>query len=615
LNKHYSNSQFIFGIVIIILMLGLSFISRQDDFNENVGAPNMDATYHVLLTINALDENRVSDHWFLPTITLGGKQNKGIPWGATVPSGSGDYIYTSFAPMGFLVPYAVFRVFGEMPSIKNLAYFNCSVGAVFSLFLFYFLWFILRQTGYTRWVSLGGAIAGNSIAIFSEEALQSNGLVYWSHCLYQLMFVFGLIATAKYIFTDADQKSERSIYSALIMVAAFLGAMTEWSGYVFNAGLAFLFWSGANGCNRDRQLSLRILVVTAAAGLVTLVHFGLAVGFRQAVFAFSSRFLARNTSSGNLINLIQGYGLSYGMFLIILSIFFAVVYFVGDQEKSKIDSQQKLLFLFLASSIPLIENILLMQHATVYSFDRLKFILPSALILAMCFSRQTIKWRMVFSISLILASIHGFNSYRGYLHEFKNWKLVNAANINIAAKIANVVDLRCAVLLSNFPVRGYQNLLFHHGIYEYKSLEDSSDLMIQRRACAAVYLEADSVAHFGLPLYSKAVISFSDGRVMNITINKSPWIDFLIPYNFFATDEYWNHGVARKWAGFYVPNTEPFRAQFRREKFVVFNDKTSKRIINVIQSGSYLNVYVEGDVLNPDLVGTPNLFTINDEPQ
>ena len=52
-----------------------------------------------------------SEHAFLPIVSLGGDENKYIPWGATIPDEEGNYYYTSFSPAGYFVPWLFIKVF------------------------------------------------------------------------------------------------------------------------------------------------------------------------------------------------------------------------------------------------------------------------------------------------------------------------------------------------------------------------------------------------------------------------------------------------------------------------------------------------------------------------
>ena len=102
-------TPFFYALLALAAMLALSFNLRKNDFIENNGSQNLEASYHALLTVKSIDENPAINHLFLPTISLGGEENKKIPWGATVQTKTGDYIYTSFNFPAFVAPYLWFK--------------------------------------------------------------------------------------------------------------------------------------------------------------------------------------------------------------------------------------------------------------------------------------------------------------------------------------------------------------------------------------------------------------------------------------------------------------------------------------------------------------------------
>ena len=169
------------GALAIILFLAVSFLIRTHDFNKVTGVQNLEATYHALLTIKALKGSPIENHWLLPTVSLGQSRDKNISWGATVPTKSGDYVYTSFTPPGFLAPYIVFEAFKIEASEKNIARLNFILGSLVSIVLYALLINVLEKSGYSRQIAVAGAVLGTTISIFSKEVLQSHGLVYWIH--------------------------------------------------------------------------------------------------------------------------------------------------------------------------------------------------------------------------------------------------------------------------------------------------------------------------------------------------------------------------------------------------------------------------------------------------
>lgn len=514
--KSYSKSlsfSAISGVLALLCLQCIALVLRLQDFNNVTGARNLDATQHVLLTVTALRESPITNHWLLPTVSLGRELDKEIPWGVTIPTATGDYIYTSFPPAGFLAPYGIFSLFKLDPSIANLASFNFVLGVMTSLVIFSLLWNMLRHIAFSAWKSCGGALIGSSIAIFSSEALLSHGIVYWIYCLYQLVLAISLWFVFKYI-SEGSQTPRKTHYAVVIVSMALLGACVEWSGYVFNSGLVLLFWFGFFGVRPARTLAIQIFLATAAAGVLTLTHFTLVLGLEQELRALLERFHARDASKASISAFVRGYGLSYGWFLIVLAasplLLFITRYKNGWDYKESV-----VLFILAASSIPLLENFLLMEHATEYSFDRLKFVFPAGLVLAVAFCQLGARARIAYSAAIVLCCVQGFASYWGDLARYSTWSSIDSDNKKLVRKISSSVDMNCSTFTSRAQVRGYANLLFHRGIYEYTSAGSSLEYIEKRGACAVVSLNAYS-AFRDLQAFTQAIITYRDGSTLTI---------------------------------------------------------------------------------------------------
>ena len=85
---------------------------------------------------------------------------------------------------------------------------------------------------------------------------------------------------------------------------------------------------------------------------------------------------------------------------------------------------------------------------------------------------------------------------------------------------------------------------------------------------------------------------------------RNPWTDF------FLTDRNWVNGIARHWAGFFVPNTEKYRAKFKKGNTVIFSNGDKRSIVRVAERGHYLHIWVDGAILNSKDVGIPSEFEV-----
>lgn len=594
------------GGMLLLLLLVLSYSLRSTDFKKVTGAANLEATYHALLTAHALEGSPLKNHWGLPTVTLGTSLDKDIPWGLTQPTKTGDYIYTSFSAPGFMVPYLVLDAVNARLSEKNFARFNSIIGALVSLVLYALLAKMLRSAGYASQVAVAGALAGAAVSIFSREVLQSHGVVYWIHSFYQLILVLCLYFTFAYLDEQGADNGTRKRLGARLLAAVFLGAWTEWTGYVFGIGIAALFWLRGRNDRTSRAMSVKLILAIAAAGIVTVIHLSLGVGFEPAIKTLVARFMVRNTSTGSLVGLLGGYGLSFGLFILIIFSSLAFSFFQSNKNQNENPFARKRIgFLFLAATLPLVENLIMLQHADQFSFDRLKFVFPAAIIICLFFARSAMAGRILLILAVSVASAQGYSSYKDSLAQHSYWTQADMLNKSLIDAVSRATDVKCAVFLSNLGVRGYANILLGRGMYEYKSKDESRQLMTHRGACSAVHLEGDWI-YADLPRYKKAILTRSDGTIVEFQSLDIGATD----QDFFLTDSNWEQGIARRWPGFFVPNTDALRTQLAPGTEVLLANGDARKVMKTEVYPPYLNVYLDGPNMQVQRVGKPGLFVV-----
>lgn len=480
----------VIGIFLVVALSLASLALRWHDITNRVGAQNVEATYHVLHTISSLHESTWRHHFLLPTVTLGRDLDKGVKWGAAVPTATGDYIYTSFPPLDFLAPYAVLSLFGADTTYQNLAIFNFFLGAITSIILFLLIFEISTLLGQGQLTSLTIAVASTLISIFSREALHSHGVVYWSHSLYQPILAASILFLYHFVVTNKEK------YKYLFLITIFIGPMVEWTSYIYSVGVIIALWFGffrdEDRRRTDRRLALGAAIATFTSGLLVFLHFMLALGFVPALTAFAKRFYVRSGKGVHAADLVSAYGLSYGLFILIIGAILLAIYMIyvrGDKD-GHINSKIVGSMLFV-STFPFLENIAMMQHATEFSFDRLKFVFSAALILAISMCYFGIVVRVVTIVFLVLASASGIKDYMANVAERRDWADIDRSNQKIADSVLARIDRSCTVFSASTSVRGYANLLFHAGINEWTRLEDAAAPLERQGVCNSVFIDAD----------------------------------------------------------------------------------------------------------------------------
>lgn len=85
------------------------------------------------------------------------------------------------------------------------------------------------------------------------------------------------------------------------------------------------------------------------------------------------------------------------------------------------------------------------------------------------------------------------------------------------------------------------------------------------------------------------------------------------PEEFFLTDNNWIRGISRHWAAFFVPSTYENINQYKVGNSVKFSNGDTRKILSVTEFAGYLNVTVEGKILDSEIVGLPNSFIVINE--
>ena len=492
----------------LAVLLGFAWLLRAGDFDDGTGAQSIEATWHVLFTADALRRNEARVHRFLPIASHPDSAEGHVPWGGAQRARNGAFVYTSFTAPGFLVPAAWLAATGMSPTVGALAALNALLGALAAALLLVLLLDVLEALDVSAGWRLALSVAACAVAVLSREALLSHGLVYWSHSLYQPVLA-GTLWLAWRILSGRVQSASMAT-TTLACVLAFVGALTEWTGFVFNVGFALVLWASAGGDRGRRRLALAVLAATAIAGVAIIAHLGSSLDLEQALRTLRGRAIDRGVERGTALDLLQGYVLSFGPFVVALlaALMLALRRAPGSPGAARAGSAAMLLL--AVAAFPLVENVVLMQHATQFSFDRLKFVFPAAIAFAIAGAFVGPRARIALVIASAGAAAWSVQVYRADLAGYARFRQVHEANRALVAKVAALPVARCATYSSNQKVRGYASLLVGRGVREHRSLDDAPGLMRAAGACAHVHFEGSS-AYVDTPRFVQATVVLPDG--------------------------------------------------------------------------------------------------------
>lgn len=223
LKKSY---RIIFVSFLMVLFVWLYMFRKPYD---GEGFILSDATYHVLLTMEAYEETPVYVHRYLPIQSLGGEYNKGIVNGSSIIMDDvGNNYYVSFSSLGFLAPYLFCKLLRLGLTIDSLYLFNSVIMFLCAI--------ITAAIVYSLFHNEIIAYTGAVIYLFMPEIMYTQGIVYWHHSLSQLFLGIQLLLFVM-LYVNNVHKC-RLLMKIVFYVVAFLYAYNEWTGYVSNVGVA-----------------------------------------------------------------------------------------------------------------------------------------------------------------------------------------------------------------------------------------------------------------------------------------------------------------------------------------------------------------------------------------
>lgn len=450
----------------IIMLIICSMIIRIPDLNKRYN--NEDATYHTLLTMKCFEENPISVHKFLPIVSLGNIEDKNISWGACIKDSQGNYFYTSFSSATFVLPYIFIKMFRLPIDIYSLYFFN-SIIQIASLILT----IVLMSKLFSKYIEKRVIILFTTLLyLFQIEIMHSQGVIYWGHSIYQLLIVIqGLILL------DFDKNNTNKI---ILYIMCIIMPYVEWTGFISNLAIAIILTK--QNITKNKRVKLEsfnegfiVILLTTLSFVIFCTHFLLNIDINDFIYALKSRFFARNITYNEVtfVDLLKGYLKSYKYLIILDGILLLVVLVIKRCRrdlKRLLKEYTKIIFFF---TFIMIENIIMLQHAVSYTFDRLKLIYLLIIlffIMIICIKKNIKKEKaMIRIIGYIILGIAMLNlsmynmGYSEYINEFTG----REKNEIISNYIKKNFNYENSILCNNIEVRGYQNMIFKRGIYEW----------------------------------------------------------------------------------------------------------------------------------------------------
>lgn len=459
--------------VLALLLVLITSVVTYPDYSK-INYRNSDATWHTLLTMTAYKETPASEHLFLPIISLGRADDKGITWGSTLPDANGNYYYTSFSPAGFMAPYLFCRAFHLEFTEQSLFVFNKVILMISLIVLVHLIVLLFEGSKYKYFLAFCAVL----IYIFEPEMFHSTGVTYWHQELFQFFFLLQLTAFVR-------MGSQKKAQIGFFLLAVF-NPYLEWTGYIANAGfvLAFLLACVVEKEKKAIWYAIGTVGATFSAGILFVLHYLTRLDRERFFATVLQRYDARKYNGSAAIGeLLRGYKVSFYamcyigiLFAIVISVI-KVFDAVGHGEKGAIGKElYKRCIIAIVVCVPLLENLVMLHHAIAYTYDRMKLIIPICLFCCDALNQILIRKMKLISITaaagIVLAC--GINLYQYQNEDCYTWEVsYRNSNLSLAKKVAEYDD----AVLGAPQVRGYCNMLFESGVYEGMAKDTVDELI------------------------------------------------------------------------------------------------------------------------------------------
>lgn len=589
MKKVYFDKDKYFIIVILVIFIIYISVIR---YNSNCNYYNSNATWHTLFTLKCYDETSSDVHKYLPIVTLGNADDKGIPWGAAVPDDKGNYYYTSFSPAGYVLPYIFMKVFHLQISEESLYIFNTMLFILSGIVWMYFIKDVFSKSAYVHVLSFIALIT----YISSPEILHGQGMVYWHQSIMQISLVLQFI-----MYHNMYTKKTRCA-TVFFYILCVINPYIEWTGYVANVGFALTEIIRNWNDNRKRGFikAMEIILLTVIAFLLFVGHYLLVIDISDFLNVLFARFTARSISATNgMFDIFRGYFESFLYCWLLLLVFMLWDFIIHKRVSIK----NKLVLLMLA--FPCFENFIMKQHALIYSYDRMKLVYVLSFLICMCADnilscskKNSITKKILIGFTIIIGmlNINSYISNNRYMWraDYRN------SNKLIASHIEQKYD-NAVFAVENDYVRGYLSMLFGEGIYERLSLYQTSEIVKNKCKKYAIVITVKKNDRWQMSEVEHVTIyDITNRELITVLIDEEQMevVEKVLGDTYLLadfTDENWTNGYSNYSNMFLLERTDDLLILLKTKQKLICNGE-EYYIENIDYDDKWIRVTVDGEI-------------------
>lgn len=351
-------------ISIFIGILSLAFRIPALNHNQFYGyAANSDAASHIAATVTAMERTPASVHHYLPILTMGAPTDlyvDNLPTAARLDA-TGHVYYTSWPPGIFTFAWAAKSLSGFAPTPAFFIVLASFLQIITAGLLGAVCYLASRKMADDKNAARIAGLIGFVLYMASFEGVKSHTYSLWAEHLWEPLFLIQIILYQR-----------RRLEFGIPLIGAVAG-LIDWTAYIANSGFFLVFclrWYKERKA-ADAGLALAMVLANVGGLVAMYAWFASVIPLKELFGAQMHRSSVR--AAGNMFLLIPAYVMSVGATIL--------VPFYIYRQRRQMNWQRLDAGLLVLMTVPLIENLVMSQHAISYSYDRLKFVALLAVVI------------------------------------------------------------------------------------------------------------------------------------------------------------------------------------------------------------------------------------------
>lgn len=374
-------SKTIINLLFLLSIFSISIIIRIDNLKDPMGRHHEWLTGHVLSTLVTYETDGAFEHYFAPVWTFNTEADRYIASFHAFKDKNNYTYYVSYPPMCFLLPHALFKVFGINASVVGMRVLGLIVHFLIGFIIYLLLLRMFKKT-LKKDVFLPG-IMGFCFYTFAAGNLWFHGHVWFADMLVPF-FIISLMYVV-YRTLEGSLTTERAVFFLFLISA--LGAYTEWQMLFLSFAICLVFFYKGFQKKKYFLFLVSIAIGSLLSVYITYCQYSNIAGSKAFLEVLKRKYEMRSgrhtetTGAGGIKNSISFENISanyehnystllyYGWFALVT---FGVLLWFNRMLKNKVlNTKQMMVFVILLFSI-LIHHYVFFNFTAFHDFSTLK---------------------------------------------------------------------------------------------------------------------------------------------------------------------------------------------------------------------------------------------------